>query len=181
MNTEKIWSDYKNELTFYIKSKVSNDHDTEELLQEILMRIHSKHHTLQSSKCLKTWIYQISKNAIIDFYRRTKNTSTPYCESLYQYTEIEHPFTECLIPLIKTLPLEKQELLLAIDIQEIPQKEYAEHIGISYSTLKSRVQKAREELRHAFDNCCHMSFDMNNKVIDYKIKKGVKPPSDNDS
>lgn len=69
-------------------------------------------------------------------------------------------------PFIRALPTESAELLTAIDIQEGSQKQYAEMHNISYSTLKSRVKKARDELKALFEACCHLSLDKFGNIID---------------
>ena len=39
--------------------------------------------------------------------------------------------------------------------------------GVSYSTLKSRVQAARKALRRQFDRCCALTLDGKGAVIDF--------------
>ena len=60
---------------------------------------------------------------------------------------------------IDALPEESARLLKAIDIEGESQREYAERVGIKYSTLKSQVKKGRGELRNAFEKCCKLSLD----------------------
>ncbi|NQY49540.1 MAG: RNA polymerase sigma factor SigZ, partial [Colwellia sp.] len=71
---------------------------------------------------------------------------------------------------INALPDENASLLTAIDVNNQSQKEYAEQLGISYSTLKSRVQKSRSLLKKVFDDCCHFKIDKIGNVYDYEVK-----------
>jgi RNA polymerase sigma-70 factor (ECF subfamily) len=59
---------------------------------------------------------------------------------------------------------------MATDINGESQKALAESMGISYSTLKSRVQKARMELRSVFDECCRMNLDAQGNLMDYEVR-----------
>ena len=66
------------------------------------------------------------------------------------------------------------ELLTAIELNGISQKDLAIEHGVSYSTLKSRVQKGRQQLRQLFEDCCQFSFDQHGNVIDYDSKSNCK-------
>jgi len=46
---------------------------------------------------------------------------------------------------------------------------------VSYSTLKSRVQKSRSLLKKVFDDCCHFNIDKNGSIYDYELKSELKP------
>ena len=77
-----------------------------------------------------------------------------------------------MLPFIDALPSETASLLKAIDIEGRSQKEYAAELGISYSTLKSRVQRGRLKLRELFEQCCHMDLDRQGRVIEYRTRTG---------
>ncbi|WP_246058408.1 sigma factor-like helix-turn-helix DNA-binding protein [Litorilituus lipolyticus] len=76
------------------------------------------------------------------------------------------------MPFISALPEEHADLLTAIDVHGESQKDYANKQGVSYSTLKSRVQKSRELLKGIYEDCCHFSVDKQGNVIDYQPKNG---------
>ena len=78
--------------------------------------------------------------------------------------------SHCIEPFLKVLPEELADLLRSIDLEGKSQKAYAQEMGISYSTLKSRVQKGRSELRGLFEGCCHYSLDKQGNIIDFEQK-----------
>ena len=80
--------------------------------------------------------------------------------------------TQCVEPFIRALPKKAADLLLAIDIEGQSQKDYAEKAGISYSTLKSQVQRARAKLRTLFDDCCSLTLDRHGNVVEFTAKSG---------
>ncbi|MEM9091559.1 MAG: sigma factor-like helix-turn-helix DNA-binding protein, partial [Cyanobacteria bacterium P01_F01_bin.53] len=80
--------------------------------------------------------------------------------------------SNCIEPFIKALPKKSALLLEEIDLKGKSQKEYAQSQGISYSTLKSRVQKSRAELRELFEECCVFSKDGNGNIKDFEAKSG---------
>ena len=154
MKIEEIWLAYRAALKRFIHAKVSNEADVDDLLQEILIKTHNNIHTLKEQKSVKAWLFQIANRSIIDYYRK-QDRSTEYQEvKLNSHDDSEssnRDLTHCIIPFINALPSENARLLTAIDINNQSQKQYAEQLGISYSTLKSRVQKSRLLLREIFD------------------------------
>lgn len=170
-----IWTQYRSGLKAFLHSKVSNPSDVEDLLQDILIKTHRKLDTLQSDTSLRSWLYQIASNAIVDFYRRDKSRRPVDPTDLWYETIEADPLPEleqCLEPFINALPPEQSALLRAIDLNGKSQKDLAAELGISYSTLKSRVQNGRRQLRAIFDNCCEFSVDSRGNIAGYTVRKG---------
>lgn len=172
MNIEIIWQQYRSKLHAFLNSKVSNSADVEDLLQEILLKSHTKLATLKDQDKLKPWLYQLANHTVIDFYRKRGRSVND--EDLWYFDgeeDQQHPLSGCILPFIQALPEDSAQLLLAIDIEGHSQKEYAERHNMTYSTLKSRVQRARGQLRGLFDNCCQFELDRNGNVAGYKRKE----------
>jgi len=68
MNIEKIWLEYKTALQRFLHSKVSNEADVDDLLQEILIKTYSNLSTVKDQTSIKAWLFQIANHTIIDFY-----------------------------------------------------------------------------------------------------------------
>jgi hypothetical protein len=69
-------------------------------------------------------------------------------------------------------------LLHAVDIEGIAQRDLAAARKLSYSTLKSRVQKARVSLKRQIIACCDVSFDARHQVVDADpAASGAVPPA----
>ena len=173
MSIETIWRDYRSALTRFLQSRVSNSDDVDDLLQEILLRSHKNLHTLKSEESIKSWVFQIANNVIVDHYRRKSKGQDLTAEDLW-YDEntptIKEDLSRCILPFINALPEDSARLLSAIDLDNMKQKDYAEANNISYSTLKSRVQKSRQQLRALFEDCCHISVDRHGNIIEYQEK-----------
>ena len=173
MNIEEIWQEYRSALKRFLHSKVSNEMDVEDLLQDILIKTYSNLHTVKDHKSIKSWLFQIANHVIIDFYRkkgRNQELSPAELWMIDKPDEVKDELSDCVAPFIQGLPKEHSELLSAIDLQGKSQKEYAVELGISYSTLKSRVQKSRTLLKKVFDDCCHFKIDKNGSIYDYSQK-----------
>ena len=175
MNLENIWQDYSASLKGFLYSRVSNDADIEDLLQEVLIKTHQNLDTVASSEKIKPWLFQLTNNTINDYYRKKGRARDVSASDLW-YAEddvvVEQALAQCVEPFIRALPKKSADLLLAIDIEGQSQKEYAEKAGISYSTLKSRVQRARAKLRTLFDECCSLTLDKHGNVVEFQTKTG---------
>lgn len=78
-SVEVIWQQFHHKLKSFISSKIHDDALTDDILQEVFLRIHSNIHTLKDETRLKSWIYQITRNLITDHYRKAvQNKSVPF-------------------------------------------------------------------------------------------------------
>lgn len=72
MNTTAIWKDFNGELLGFIKARVNNPDTSQDILQEVFIKIHQSSSQLSSEDKLASWVYQITRNTIIDYYRAKK-------------------------------------------------------------------------------------------------------------
>ena len=168
MSTVEVWNDFNERLLAFISSRVSNNEDAKDILQDVFIKIHQKLDGLSDAKKLKSWIYQVTRNSIIDYYRSKKGTKDENIDlvDLKEEGKTEHiDMTKCLIPFINSLPDNYKKALQATEIEGLSQKDYAEKIGISYSGAKSRVQRAKTKLKEFFTDCCKVQTDVYGNII----------------
>ena len=173
---DDVWQLYRSALTSFLQSRVSNKADVEDLLQDILLKVHKTASPAKKTGSLKSWLFQIANHAIIDFYRRRSRTAVIAPEDLWFDAPDEDDIRGlegCVLPFIDALPAETADLLRQIEVAGISQKDYAQQIGVSYSTLKSRVQKARIMLRQVFDDCCDFERDQRGQVVGFVRKSNT--------
>lgn len=174
MGIEEIWSEYQNSLKAFLYKNISNPSDAEDLLQDILIKTYQSIDNVKENHKIKSWIFQIANHAIIDFYRKQGVGSKVNGQQLwYQQDEktLFNELSQCVTPFIKGLPDNEAELLTAIELEGVSQKEYAALKGIKYSTLKSRVKKSRQNLYQLFNQCCVLSINSKGNLVDYSPKK----------
>ncbi|MHC4648839.1 MAG: sigma factor [Planctomycetota bacterium] len=68
-HTERIWKEYRDRLHSFIEARVDDTHTADDILQEVCVRIHSQIDSLRNRDKIQSWVYQITRNAIIDHYR----------------------------------------------------------------------------------------------------------------
>ena len=176
INTKEIWEEFSDGLRRFIFKRVQNEHDAEDILQDLFCKIHNKVHNLKDEDKLGAWIYQIARNTITDYYRHQKVLSK-LPETLADESDVvikvdtNDNVASCLKPMIDNLPPRYREATLLTEFQGLSQKEMAERLGLSLSGGKSRVQRAREKLKDMLLKCCHLEFDRLNNIIDYQPKE----------
>ncbi|MCL9783397.1 RNA polymerase sigma factor SigZ, partial [Vibrio sp. S4M6] len=176
MNIEIVWADYQQSLKNFLRKHIQNQDDVDDLLQEILIRSYQNLPSVKDHKKVKSWLFQIANNAIIDFYRKRKTTTVPELDVWLTHNpneqhKFEREIAQCVRPFIDRLPKEQAQLLTAIELDGVSQKEYARKTGVNYSTVKSRVQKSRQSLAKLFNQCCEYNIDRRGNIISYQPKR----------
>lgn len=177
MELEQIWAEYRSGLKSFLHSRVSDPAEVDDLLQQILIKTSDNLESIRSDQSIKGWLYQVANRTIIDFYRARARERDVSAEDLW-YSEnddhLQQALSQCIVPFISALPSDSATLLTRIDLEGQSQKAYAEEHEISYSTLKSRVQKARGELRKSFERCCSLTLDQFGNITDCDPRPGKK-------
>jgi RNA polymerase sigma-70 factor (ECF subfamily) len=171
---EQIWNRYHCDLYSYILGRVKDRAVADDLLQDIFLKIQIKAEQLKERTKVKAWLYQIARNTIVDYYRSQSKINHQITEGKQLVEESKNQFEEiysCIVPIINTLPSNYKDVLLLSEIDGMSQKELANQMEISYSALKSRVQRGRLLLKDALKNCCSFQHDRTGKVIDYEKRK----------
>jgi RNA polymerase sigma-70 factor, ECF subfamily len=160
-------------LRAFLARRVSNQADAEDLAQEILLRVHQgARHQFDGTR-ITSWIWQIARNALIDYYRardiRSRQAEIPGdLAGADDGESLDAVVESWLEPTIRTLPEPYREALLLSEIQGLPQADVAERLSISLSGAKSRVQRGRLKLRDALLTCCRFEFDRRGRIVSYQ-------------
>jgi RNA polymerase sigma-70 factor (ECF subfamily) len=173
--TEQVWEAFHMPLQQFIRRRVSDEVTAEDVLQDVFLKIHQHIEALRDVKKLESWIYQITRNAIIDSYRNGRVTTTLEAEEILDMPEelpgddVVSDLLPCVRAMVKNLPELDRQALVLTEYQGLTQKELAERLGLSLSGAKSRVQRAREKLKQQLLDCCHFELDRRGHVIDYTM------------
>jgi hypothetical protein len=55
--TQQIWGNFSGQLRQFIRGRVADDQLTDDLLQDVFVKIHARTDTLQDSAKIRGWIY----------------------------------------------------------------------------------------------------------------------------
>ena len=179
MELTEAYTTFKKSLYGYIMSKISNTDDAQDILQDVFMKMTTHFHTLSNKDKIQHWLYGITRNAIIDYYRvnsTKKNTIKsmellPDIESVGETTDVTKGLDTCLMGFIKQLPEKYKAILIDSELEGISQKELAEKYQLAYPTLRSRVQRGRLQLHEMLVGCCSVETDTRGNILDVTPKK----------
>ena len=129
-------------------------------------------------------MFQITRKAIADHYRRVSRVKAegleedlepaapPETEDLRPLREI----SKCVEPMVAALAGHYRDALLLTDLQGMTQQEAAVQIGLSLSGMKSRVQRARRQVKKMLLECCRVELDRRGGIADYSLRDPDKSP-----
>lgn len=177
---ELLWDEFSLELEHYINSKVSNTHDAEDILQEVFIKIFKNIDKLEKQDSVKSWLYKITKNTIIDYYKKKKEIVLAPEKMLNIEDEdltednMNEEISNCLKKMLFDLPDKYRQVYDLYENQNMKHKEIGEKLDISLSTSKIRLKRAKEYFKKNLIECCDFQVDRYGNVIDYKKRKSKK-------
>jgi RNA polymerase sigma-70 factor, ECF subfamily len=183
MEVTNIYKEFHSDLLRYVRSKVRLKEDAEDILQNVFVKISSGVNKLTEDVRIKNWLFTITRNTIIDYYRANANKKKVPIEDEVeqQLLDADDPdptkgLDQCMNSMIGLLPEEYRSIIIDSEIKGIKQKDLAEKYGIAYPSMRSRIQRGRERLKQLFYNCCHIETDMRGNIIEAKGRTDCAGP-----
>ncbi len=149
---ERLYLSYKDRVYYYIKSKVNSVEDAEDILSEVFIKAGRFYDSYDGQKSSElTWMYSIARNAVIDFYRRQKE-SEELPEDLplnfdIEEEAIEEETLERLAIALENMAPELRELIVLRYYNGFSLTEISGKMDISYGRIKLMHQKALAQLK----------------------------------
>lgn len=164
-------------------SKRVEPQDVDDVVQTVFVRIQRGLDELRATDRLVAWAYQIARNAIVDHVRRRAvRTHEPLDQArtlaAARDADDDSGAGELALILrhfIAMLPPPYREALQLTELDGMTQAEAARRAGLSLPGMKSRVQRARAQLRDLVEDCCDIQLDTRGGIIDVEPSN---PPAD---
>ncbi|MGH2961003.1 MAG: sigma-70 family RNA polymerase sigma factor [Solirubrobacterales bacterium] len=187
-NAEAVWRELHDRLLGFIARRVRTPEDAEDILQEVMLRIHRHSGDLEHADRVAGWVYRIASNAIADHHRKPARRELPSGNGVDVPdpdgesaaimstepgpAELRSQLAQCLAPLVERLPAIYRQALDLTEFEGLTQNEAAARLDISVSAMKTRVQRARGQLRDLLLDCCHIELDSRRGVTAYRARGG---------
>ena len=158
---EKIYLEYREKVFRYVRGKVRNLADAEDVTSEIFWRVLSSLDSYDEKKStLSTWIYTITHNTVCNYYREQSRRALSLDENALcsdtddgVVAEIENKILkENLAIALETLTEREQDIIVLYYYHEIPLRDIAIKMGITYTNAKFMKHQAIGKLRLAMKN-----------------------------
>ena len=158
---EKIYLEYKEKVFRYVRGKVANAADAEDVTSEIFLKVQTSLDAYDEEKAtLSTWIYTITHNTVCNYYREQSKRALSLEENALcsdtddgVVAEIENEITkENLAIALTSLTEREQDVIVLYYYHEIPLRDIAIKMGITYTNAKFIKHQAIDKLRLTMKN-----------------------------
>jgi RNA polymerase sigma-70 factor, ECF subfamily len=174
------WHELGDRLRVYVARRI-NPGDADDVVQSVMVKLLERRGEIDADS-VRAWLFTVTRNAVAEYYRQHRPLID--IESFGDIAEVDGTdvadraignLSDCLDPMLRTLPVADTDLLRRIDLHGEAQTDLAASLGIPLSTLKSRVQRARTKLRSAFDSCCAIDLGRKGAPIGFERGSACEP------
>lgn len=159
---------YRRQVLSLVWRMVSNREEAQDLAQEAFIRAFRSLHTFDVTRSFPAWLFRITTNLCVDFYRRKKLRTV----SLVQGPDQEHderlldpassdqgPDEELagkegvarLEAMVKALPAAYRIVILLRHQSDLSYEEIAESLNLPLGTVKARIHRAHRMLKEKME------------------------------
>lgn len=160
------WETHESELRHWLRGRLSNAHDAEDMLQELFLKAMRQDRKFCEIDNARAWLFEVARNALADRLR-LKKTEVELPDDLaaeHEETPAVESLAACLPRALSELSEEDREAITRCDLEGMTQEDYAQLKGLTLPGAKSRVQRARRRLRKHLTEACQVKFDAAGKV-----------------
>jgi RNA polymerase sigma factor (sigma-70 family) len=168
-NITQVITDYSKRLMGFIRKRVNNEADAEDILQDVFYQFIGNTQPIEQ---LTAWLFTVARHKIIDRQRKKKpealddvfaeeegeEGSLSWTEFLFDSSDnpekdyLRTLFWEELNNALNELPEEQRQVFILNELEGVPFKEIAEQTGETVNTLISRKRYAVLHLRERLGN-----------------------------
>jgi len=179
MDAALLWRDFGPPLRRFLARRVPPGLDPDDLVQDVFVRVIRNLATLRSTDRPEAWLFQIARNGLRDALRarlrrdgraESLETDLPAEPDPAADRAAEAELAPCLGGMVGRLAEPYRTAVGLTSLQGVSQAEAARRLGISFSGMKSRVQRGRAQLREILGACCAVALDVRGGVSDYHVK-----------
>lgn len=144
---------------FHIAYKFTGKHDeAEDLTQEIFLKVFRSLEKFHRDADFSTWLSSVARHYCIDRYRARKRERQVLVEDLLAFDHApatsgnphlaleDRDLRSLLRQGLEQLPPKLREAVVLRDLQGLSYQEMADRLGLPEGTVKSRINRGREEL-----------------------------------
>ncbi|MBP0973454.1 MAG: sigma-70 family RNA polymerase sigma factor [Oscillospiraceae bacterium] len=152
VNWETVYQEYAPKVTAYIRSRVGNPADVEDLCADVFLNVmRSKEQFSGEPKAVSSWIYMITRHTVAGYYRSNRS-SEEIPETLADETDVEAEVLNAetlgrLADALEQLDERERDVIVLHYYSEKKLTEIAEAMDLSYPYIKKLHKKALDRLK----------------------------------
>ena len=144
MSAEQIYAEYQPKVRAYVRGKIQDPHDVEDLVSAVFLKIVQKLDSYDPARAsVSTWVYTITRNTVTDYFR-TRRTMVALEDYMADESapELSDDALEALADALMSLKEKERDLIVLHYYQGYTLKTVAEMMGMSYINAKVMHKKA---------------------------------------
>lgn len=154
MGFDDLLHDNYRPLDRFVKFRIGNREDAQDVIQEICLAAFQKFSSLNDISNFKPWLLGIARNKCNDYYRsKAKSEEVSFDDigggtvsmSIYGITE-----QSAVSETIDALDDKYGQILNMYYLMDMPQEEIAKRLGIPLGTVKSRLHNAKLKFKESY-------------------------------
>ena len=150
---EQVYLEYGDKVRGYIHSHIGNPTDAEDVASTVFLKVSERSGSFDAQKsAVSTWVYAITKNAVIDYYRKRRvmddvpEDMAGDPDSGLEEICRQESLSE-LAAALEKLPERLRDLIILHYYKGVKLKDVAEAMDMSYANIKVLHKKALNELK----------------------------------
>lgn len=152
---QALFDDIGPSLTYFLRRRIADPYELEDVYQEVFMAIFEARHTYQPGRPFEPWLFAIARNIAVDYSRRRWSRS--HWEELVgvppeQLADTSNAGAPQLEAVLAKLPLDQREAFSMLKLDGLSLQAAATRAGVSIGALKVRAHRAYKAVRRLIDD-----------------------------
>jgi len=169
-----VWKAYEKELMAFVRSRIFDKSMAPDIMQEVAIKIFKNKDRLNTLENNRAWLYRVTRNTLIDFYRKNDRAIPSELYSLEHlvdnHDDEQEELSGCLTSMMSTsLKKSDHEILQLSIIDQYSLKEIATQMDLTTEGAKTKLKRAKKKLSSTFFACCSLQKDVRGGIADYHI------------
>jgi RNA polymerase sigma-70 factor (ECF subfamily) len=172
---QDMWTELSDRVRGFVGRRVNDPHAADDIAQDVMLKVRTQLDTLPPEEKLPAWVFAVARNAVIDHYRAAAirnhahlDNVGPLADTGSENTDVLRELAPCLLRMVERLPEPYRQAMTLADFEGLTHQQLADRTGISLTAAKSRVQRARQQMREMIQDCCRLQRDGRGNVMDYE-------------
>ncbi|WP_413285421.1 sigma-70 family RNA polymerase sigma factor [Vibrio sp. MA40-2] len=167
----RAWQEYEHVLLQWLFNQTHDKALVEDISQDVFIKVIVQQEKFCTVQNPKAWLFRVAKNALIDHIRHTRFqlldldlVSSDIAQQENLLSPVDLLALSCLPRVISELESRDRDILIACDLGDMSQQEFADTHDLTLAATKSRIRRAREKLKDKIQTECQVKLDENQKI-----------------
>ncbi|WP_181151505.1 RNA polymerase sigma factor [Sphingobacterium gobiense] len=151
-----LYNEHGRKLFIHIQQMTKDEDATEELLQDVFMKVWDNRSGIDASRPFRPWLYTIARNTVYNYYRQVAKDHKIQEQLYLHFEDLYHLETDedirdkqeaLLARALDTLTERRRTIFTLCKIEGKSYEEVASRLGISVSTVSNMMVKSNQQIR----------------------------------